>query len=107
MASGGRAIAISARRPCGLGWGPDLPDHRDLAYSAPLARLRAMPASVDLRSQFPWPPYDQGPIGSCTANAIAGAIQFDRAKAHQEPDFTPSRLFIYYNERKMEHSIAS
>jgi len=100
-------MAVSARRPFGLGWVPDLPDHRDLAYSAPLARLRALPGSVNLRNQFPWPPYDQGPIGSCTANAIAGAIQFDRAKDHQQPDFTPSRLFIYYNERAMEHSIAA
>jgi len=100
-------MAVSARRPFGLGWVPDLPDHRDLAYSAPLARLRALPGSVNLRNQFPWPPYDQGPIGSCTANAIAGAIQFDRAKDHQQPDFTPSRLFIYYNERAMDHSIAA
>jgi len=100
-------MAISARRPFGLGWVPDLPDHRDLAYSAPLARLRALTHSVDLRNQFSWPPYDQGPIGSCTANAIAGAIQFNRAKHHQQPDFTPSRLFIYYNERAKEHSIAA
>jgi len=100
-------MANSAQYRFGLGWVPDLPDHRDLAYSAPLARLRAMPPSVDLRNQFPSGPYDQGPIGSCTANAIAGAVQFDRAKQKQEPDFIPSRLFIYYNERSMEHSIAS
>ncbi len=100
-------MANSAQYRFGLGWVPDLPDHRDLAYSAPLARLRAMPPSVDLRNQFPSSPYDQGPIGSCTANAIAGAVQFDRAKQKQQPDFIPSRLFIYYNERSMEHSIAS
>jgi len=98
-------MAVTARRRFGLGWVPDLPDHRDLVYSAPLARLRQLPPSTDLRSQIPWPPYDQGPIGSCTANAIAGAIQFDRYKLKQSPDFTPSRLFIYYNERAMEHSI--
>ena len=98
-------MAVSARPRFGLGWVPDLPDHRDLAYSAPLQHLRQLPASVDLRPQIPWPPYDQGPIGSCTANAIGGAIQFDRAKEKKTPDFTPSRLFIYYNERSMEHSI--
>jgi C1A family cysteine protease len=98
-------MAISARRSFGLGWVPDLPDHRDLAYSAPLAHLRQLPSVVDLRPQFLSAPYDQGAIGSCTANAIAGAVQFDRGKRHQPPDFTPSRLFIYYNERAMEHSI--
>jgi C1A family cysteine protease len=98
-------MAVSSRRRFSLGWVPDLPDHRDLVYSAPLQRLRQLPASVDLCPQFLFEPYDQGAIGSCTANAIAAAIQFDRAKNKQKPDFTPSRLFIYYNERAMEHSI--
>ncbi|HVO10869.1 MAG TPA: C1 family peptidase [Vicinamibacteria bacterium] len=92
-------------RPFKLGWIPDLPDHRDLMYSASRETLQALPPRVDLRPQFPGPPYDQGQIGSCTANAIAGAIQFERAKAKQQPPFTPSRLFIYYNERAMEHTL--
>ena len=86
-----------------LGWQRDLPDHRDFLYSAPLAKLRALPPRADLRSGCP-PVYDQGAIGSCTANAIAAAVQFDRRKAKQKPDFVPSRLFIYYNERAIEHS---
>jgi hypothetical protein len=45
--------------------GPDLPDHRDLVYSAPL-RPAAAAAFVDLRPQFSFEPYDQGQIGSCT-----------------------------------------
>jgi C1A family cysteine protease len=60
-----------------------------------------------LRPEIAFPPYDQGRIGSCTANAIAGAIQFDRARGHQAPDFTPSRLDIYYYERLIEHSVPS
>jgi C1A family cysteine protease len=87
-----------------FGWKPDPPDHRDLIFSAPLETLRALPTSVDLRPGCP-PVYDQGRIGSCTANAIAAAIQFDRRKASQKPDFVPSRLFIYFNERDLEHSI--
>jgi C1A family cysteine protease len=98
-------MAVSSQRRFGLGWVPDLPDHRDLAYSAPMQQLKQLPASVDLRPQFAFEPYDQGQIGSCTANAIAAAIQFDRAKTGKKPDFTPSRLFIYYNERAMEHSV--
>ncbi len=88
-----------------LGWKPDLPDQRDLLYSASLARLRKLPEQVDLRKGCP-PVYDQGEIGSCTANAIAAAVQFNRGKNGQKPDFIPSRLFIYYNERVIERSVA-
>jgi len=87
-----------------MGWVRDLPDHRDVVYSAPMAVLATLPPAADLRTQCP-PVYDQGPIGSCTANAIAGAIQFDRRKAGETPDFVPSRLFVYWNERSMEHSV--
>jgi C1A family cysteine protease len=85
------------------GYIPDLPDHRDHLYAAPLDQIHALPSSVDLRPGCPVV-YDQGPLGSCTANAIAAAIQFDRMKQGL-PDFTPSRLFIYYNERAMEGTI--
>jgi C1A family cysteine protease len=88
-----------------LGWIRDLPDHRDHLYSAPLAHLQKLPPQVDLRPKLSQAPYDQERIGSCTANAIAGAIQFDRQGANQNPDFVPSRLFIYFNERAMEHTI--
>jgi len=87
------------------GWLPDLPDHRDHLYAAPVKITGALPAKVDLRPRCP-PIYNQGQLGSCTANAIAGAIEFDRLK-QKISDFTPSRLFIYYNERAMEHTIDS
>ena len=87
------------------GWIPDLPDQRDYLYSAPTHVLNVLPTSVDLRSGCP-PVYDQGQLGSCTANAIAGAIEFDLSKQNLS-DFTPSRLFIYYNERAMEGTINS
>src|ERR1017187_4082475 len=79
------------------GWAPDLPDNRDHQYAAPMAKLRALPAKADLRNLCP-PVYNQGQIGSCTANAIAAALEFGRKK-QKLADFIPSRLFIYYNER--------
>jgi C1A family cysteine protease len=88
------------------GWLPDLPDQRDHFYAAPVERAVVLPASTDLRPQCP-PVYDQGQLGSCTANAIAGAIQFDRLKQRLAQVFVPSRLFIYYNERALEHTIVS
>src|SRR5262249_29695985 len=88
------------------GWTPDLPDARDHLFAAAPAVLLALPSSVDLRSKFPTP-YDQGQLGSCTGNAIAGAIQFERRKQLLSPDFVPSRLFIYYNERVIEGTVNS
>jgi C1A family cysteine protease len=87
------------------GWIPDIPDARDHRYSATPAVLRALPSKVDLRQHFATP-YEQGSLGSCTGCAIAGAVQFIRHKANQTPDFIPSRLFIYYNERVMERTVS-
>lgn len=87
-----------------FGWVPDLPDHRDKVFAAPFARIGPLPASVDLRPNCP-PVYDQGELGSCTANAIGGAIQFDQMKQGLADVFIPSRLFIYYNERVMEGTV--
>jgi C1A family cysteine protease len=81
---------------------PDLPDHRDHTYAAP-ERLGTLPTSVDLREQCP-EVYDQGQLGSCTANAIAAAFEFDLHRQHLR-DFMPSRLFIYYNERVIEGTV--
>jgi C1A family cysteine protease len=98
-----RAGDIPRRSIARFGWLPDLPDHRDLAYAAPLTALKALPPRVDLRKKCP-PVYDQGQIGSCTANAIGAAFQFNQAKEGLKV-FIPSRLFIYYNERDMEGTI--
>src|SRR3984893_6029683 len=91
------------RKIARYGWIPDLPDERDHIYAAPPQFLSALPPATDLRPQCP-PVYDQGMLGSCTANAIGGAIEFDRLK-QQLPDFVPSRLFIYYNERVIEGTV--
>ncbi len=89
-----------------FGWVPDLPDQRDFLYAAPLENLAALPPNTDLRPQCPKTVYDQGQLGSCTANAIAGALEFDRIKEGLT-DFIPSRLFIYYNERVMEGTVGT
>jgi C1A family cysteine protease len=85
------------------GWVPDLPDARDFLFSAPDAVIANLPTKVDLRSKCPRI-YDQGQLGSCTANAIAGAYEFDQVQERQK-DFMPSRLFIYFNERTMEGTV--
>lgn len=43
-------------------------------------------------------PYDQGQLGSCTANALAFAFVYNVVRNGYRP-FMPSRLDIYYNER--------
>jgi C1A family cysteine protease len=89
-----------------FGWIPDLPDQRDHLYAAPLAALGPLPTSFDLRRQCP-EVYDQGQLGSCTANAIAAAIEFDQMKEQLPKTFVPSRLFIYYNERAIEGTVGT
>ncbi len=87
------------------GWRPDKPDYRDHLYSAASITLDTISASVDLRASMP-KVYDQGQLGSCTAQSIAGAIQYDMIR-DKKRDFIPSRLFIYYNERVLENSVNS
>jgi C1A family cysteine protease len=97
--------APTARNISRYGWVPDLPDARDRIYAAPRPTAAALPAMVDLTSQF-GPVYDQGQLGSCTGNALAGAFEYDLRK-QELPDFIPSRLFIYYNERRIEGTVHS
>ena len=92
------------RKIAHYGWIPDLPDQRDHLFAAQPATLTNLPPSVDLRPDCP-DVYDQGQLGSCTANAIGGAVEFDRIK-QKLSDFVPSRLFIYYNERVIEGTVS-
>jgi len=95
----------------GYGWLPDLPDHRDKTYSV-LYKVTPpvpLPQIVDLRSTDS-PIFDQGQLGSCTGNALAGALQFIEKKVEEKDKvsyMTLSRLFIYYSERAIENTINS
>ena len=51
------------------------------------------------------PVYEQGTLGSCTAEASIAAIEFDLKQAGH--DVMLSRLFAYYNGRATEDSIQS
>jgi C1A family cysteine protease len=103
----------------GLGWIPDLPDFRDFTVDTPLvagmlARTSLRPSgkssskskasasnapSVDLRANCP-PIEDQGTLGSCTANAAVGVLEyFARASFGKYDDL--SRLFVYKVTREM------
>jgi C1A family cysteine protease len=89
------------------GWTPDLPDLRDRSVEGAEHLGKFQPPSyIDMRPKCP-PVYDQGQLGSCTANAIAAAIQFERRRQKLLQDFVPSRLFIYYNERLEEGTVDS
>jgi C1A family cysteine protease len=89
----------------GYGWLPDLPDQRDLLYGAVRPVPAVLPPAMDLRSGCS-AVEDQGQLGSCTANALAGALEFLEKKDQDKP-LDLSRLFIYYNERVLENTVAS
>ena len=96
----------------GMGWQPDLPDVRDytaqteeidkvLSKSAKLKKPRgkAPAAQVDLR-EWCSPIEDQGSIGSCTANAGVGMMEYYERRAFGR-HLDASRLFLYKVTRNL------
>lgn len=68
-----------------------------------VATDRDLPAHVDL-SAYCTPVENQGQIGSCTANATVGALEYhQRRLGYQAVDL--SRIFAYYNSRKIAGTI--
>jgi hypothetical protein len=67
-------------------------------------RASKLPPKVDLR-KYMTEVEDQEQLGSCAANAVAGAYEY-LVKRHQEiDDYDVSRLFIYYNAREIDDTI--
>ena len=96
----------------GMGRHRDLPDFRDhtattgkidkiLSKSAPLkAATKKLQATVDLR---PWcsPVEDQGSLGSCTANAGVGMLEYYEKRTTGKY-MDGSRLFLYKVTRELQ-----
>lgn len=95
----------------GMGWERDLPDFRDLTIESPsiktihskskkVARVREVPPSaVDLR-QWCSPIEDQKNLGSCTANAGVGLLEYYERRAFGKY-LDGSRLFLYKTSRDL------
>jgi C1A family cysteine protease len=86
------------------GWKRDTPNSTDEFHNFIVTTTLDNIKLVDLRSTCP-AVYNQDKLGSCTANAIAAAYEYDEIKQNEKDVFIPSRLFIYYNERKIEGSV--
>lgn len=99
------------KRAKGMGWERDLPDFRDLTpQSSSITEIRsqskrlqkvvkAAPSSVDLRA---WcsPVEDQEDLGSCTANAGVGLLEYFQRRAYGK-HLDGSRLFLYKATRNL------
>lgn len=84
------------------GWIPDLPDKRDLSYGLLFPKIEKLPTTVDLR-KYCTQVEDQGKLGSCTACALVGNLEFLKKKTIKKViDF--SELFLYFNERVITHT---
>jgi len=92
-----------------MGWIPDYPDIRDytelreeikliLGAKGPL-KAKSLPSSIDLR-EWCSPVEDQGQIGSCTANAGVGVIEYYERKSFKR-HLDASRLFLYKVTRNL------
>lgn len=93
-------MALKVKR---YGWHPSLPDHRDHKFGMNVQAMDVLPPSASVLGNCT-PVYDQGALGSCTANAGAGLVQCLRSKLGLS-QYMPSRLAIYYWERMLEHTI--
>lgn len=97
----------------GMGWQRDLPDFRDYApesdqivqtlppKSKALTPPRALVSECDL-SQFCSPVDNQGSLGSCTANAGVGLLEYYENRAYGR-FIDASRLFLYKTTRNLLH----
>jgi C1A family cysteine protease len=97
-----------------MGWLPDYPDFRDYtvqtktifaqmkkARVAGAGKRAKLPVICDLR---PWcsPVEDQGKLGSCTANAGVGMVEYFERRAFGK-HVEASRLFLYKVTRNLLH----
>jgi C1A family cysteine protease len=73
-------------------------------YMLAVEPMKTLPPKSSLRTKMP-PVYDQGQLGSCTANSIGAVLEYNELKEKEPDAATPSRLFIYYNERVMEGTV--
>ena len=85
------------------GWKKDSQDDRDLRLKITKNVIKPLPESYDLIKWMP-PVYDQGELGSCSANAVGASLQYNQRK-QKVLVFRPSRLFIYYNTRVLEKTV--
>lgn len=96
-----------------MGWRPDYPDFRDYTVTTDKVKpmftltgvLKAhettLPGKMDLR-QWCSPVEDQGALGSCTANAGVGMVEYFERKAFGK-HIDGSRLFLYKATRTLMH----
>ncbi len=85
------------------GWMPSPPDERDITYTLRMAPKKKLPATVTLEKKLPGV-FDQGNLGSCTAQAGSAALYAIAAPKEFDPN--PSRLFLYYFIRKLQGNTA-
>lgn len=80
----------------------DKADPRDIKFRQSISPHPdvVIPSKMDLRSKCP-PAYDQGDLGSCTANAGCAC----RVITLGQSELQLSRLFLYYEERTIEKTV--
>ncbi len=116
-------MGIFIRRRLAMGWLPDYPDFRDLTVEqdhvsnrlkglgqssikdmlsktgSPTTAKAVLPKSVSLVNWFP-PVEDQEDLGSCTANAGVGLVEYFERRAFGK-HIEASRLFLYKATRNL------
>lgn len=77
-------------------------DARDFKFFSYFKLAEDLPKEFSLRKYMP-PVLSQGILGSCVSNAVANAVKYSAMKLGNKSSDIPSRLFIYYNGRKLSN----
>lgn len=83
-----------------LNWKPSPKDERDFKSKRKLLAPQQLPTEFELDRKIPI--FDQLSIGSCVANSACAAFRYEAAQLNNNFDFEPSRLFVYFNARKLQ-----
>lgn len=83
-----------------LNWKKGPKDERDFKSVRRLTAPVKLPVAFELDKQIPI--FDQGNVGSCVGNGSCESYRFESAQLIGKFDFEPSRLFVYYNARKIQ-----
>jgi C1A family cysteine protease len=108
-----KALIPETGETFGTGWLPPLPDLRDyneetseikemakiLGVTPVKGKMKELPDTIDLRDRC-GPIKNQGGLGSCTAHAAVGIVEYFELQAHNRY-IDGSRLFIYKTTRNL------
>jgi hypothetical protein len=104
-----KTLTYRSKEGVGLGWKPDIPDHRDYIFAdkMKMKRTASLPQIVDLFDQQS-PVRNQGNEGSCVGHGVSSGVDFLRRSetrtdpSHRARSTIYSPRWVYRKAREIE-----